>query len=72
MLETNIGWEDALNPTKIQWLDEFVTGKLILDLGAGKGWYSTHLAKQGYSVTALDQNPLFENKGVKVNEKSPS
>lgn len=65
-IDTNIGWKDAVNPTKIRWVNSYVQGGKVLDLGAGKGWYSTHLAEKGYQVVSMDQHPLFDHPKVKI------
>ena len=46
-MKTNIGWQDAVNPEKIRWIDKYIdfsTKPKILELGAGAGWYSKYLA----------------------------
>lgn len=66
---TNIGWQDAINPEKIRWIDQYIdfsTEPKILELGAGAGWYSKYLADKGCSVTSLDQSPLFKDSRIDI------
>lgn len=66
MTNTNIGWKDAVNTHKIKWIDNYVVGSKILDLGAGRGWYSKYLSEKGCDVTAIDQEPFFEDEKIKI------
>lgn len=66
-VSTNIGWEDRPNPKKLEWIDEFIDCKReprVLDLGAGKGWYSLYLAERGCNVTSIDIEPQFDREDV--------
>ena len=68
-MKTNIGWEDAVNPEKIRWMNryiEFSRSPKILELGAGAGWYSIYAAGKGATVTSLDQAPVFEDKRIDI------
>lgn len=68
-MNTNVGWEEAINPEKIRWIDKYIdfsTKPKILELGAGAGWYSKYLADKGCSVTSLDQSPLFKDSRIDI------
>ena len=59
------GWWNEVNHLKIKWIDKYVPNNKnlnILDLAAGKGWYSKYLAKKGHFLTSVDQEIQFESK----------
>lgn len=56
---------DELSETKINYLNKWVEGPTVLDLGCGGGGYSTYLANKGLNVTAIDIEPPVL-KGVRV------
>lgn len=59
------GWETSPNAEKLRWMDKYIRPGRLLDLGAGKGWYSLHADKLGCEVHAVDQNSQFSHEGVK-------
>ena len=46
-------------------IDRFVTGKKVLDVGCGMGFYSEYLANKGFNVTAVDIEKQFVPKKSK-------
>jgi SAM-dependent methyltransferase len=52
-------WQTAMAPLdreKQEWLDKFVWGKSVLDVGCATGVYAEYLANSGYEVTGWDIN----------------
>lgn len=48
------GWQTVPNTEKLRWMDRYVRPGKLLDLGAGKGWYSSYAAAHGCEVYAID------------------
>lgn len=57
LIHTGLLWKYKSSVDKIALLDEFVVGSVILDVGAGSGWYSQILHDRGLTVTSMDVTP---------------
>lgn len=69
-LETEGGWSEQVNTTKLRWIERHACFGSALDIGAGAGWYARYLAGNGYTVTAIDVNPLFNDPRIKIVRQS--
>lgn len=61
-----VGWKYSPSLTKIKYLKKYAVGADILEVGSGMGWYSKFLKESGFSVTAVDINPLTQIEGVEL------
>lgn len=52
-------WKKKPSQLKLRYLDRFVVGKKVLDIGCGMGFYSEYLANKGFDVTAVDTEKQF-------------
>jgi len=58
-LSRHLGWGDENLPpddTKISIIDNYVTGKKVLDIGCAVGKYSAYLSDKGFAVIGIDNN----------------
>lgn len=58
-------WKKKPSQLKLRYLDKFVVGKKVLDIGCGMGFYSEYLANKGFDVTAVDTEKQFVPKRSK-------
>lgn len=58
-------WKKKPSQLKLRYLDRFVVGKKVLDIGCGMGFYSEYLANKGFDVTAIDTEKQFVPKRSK-------
>lgn len=68
-----LGWgEDSkLDEERIKLIKKFVTGKKVLDIGCGLGFYVDFLNSSGYECVGVDFVAEFINKAKKI-KKGPS
>jgi protein-L-isoaspartate O-methyltransferase len=45
------------SPETITWMRQVTHGRRVLELGAGRGYWSAQLASAGVDVAAFDSNP---------------
>ncbi|MFI6171272.1 hypothetical protein ACIBCN_31135 [Nocardia sp. NPDC051052] len=45
------------SPETLQWIEGFVRGRRVLELGAGRGYWARQLAQLGVDVAAFDSEP---------------
>jgi len=63
-----MGITSAPSSVKINYLQKYVTGRKIIDIGCGKGWYATFLARKGFEVWAIDKKKMFSDERVMFRE----
>lgn len=61
-----VGWKYSPSFTKIEYLKKYAVGTDVLEVGSGMGWYSKFLKESGFSVIAIDVNPLAQIEGVEL------
>ena len=61
-----VGWKYSPSLTKIEYLRKYTVGTTVLEVGSGMGWYSKFLMESGFSVTAVDIDPLAQIEGVEL------
>lgn len=45
------------SPETLEWMNEFSAGRMVLELGAGRGYWAAQLARLGVRVAAFDSEP---------------
>lgn len=48
------GWKKAPSPLKIKYIEKWVVGNTVLDIGCGLGFYSEYIASKGLDITGVD------------------
>ncbi len=58
-------WRIAPSQLKLCYIEKWVLGKNILDVGCGLGFYSKYLYSKGFDVTAIDKEKQFKDEQFK-------
>ena len=51
-------WQASASPVKLRYLEQYAVGRTALDVGSGPGFYTRALSRRGFSVVAVDLQPL--------------
>ena len=58
-------WKVSPSELKLHYIEKWVAGKSVLDVGCGLGFYSKYLASKGFEVVAIDKEKQFKSAAFK-------